>query len=138
MNRHHPYGGGFESSGPRRGFSGPGPDRSHRHQDRGGGPTRGRGFGRGRGNYSNYDGNLSHASYGQGPSQSNMGAYNEYNAQATPQEAYYANNYGAPAPIQFPQGPANGYSQGYAKFEGALEVETEPGYCKGFSFPKVI
>jgi hypothetical protein len=138
MNRHHPYGGNFESSGSRRGgFSGPGPDRPHRHQDRGGGPTRGRGFGRGRGNYSGYDGNMSHhTTYD--TSQNDIGAYNDYDSQAASQEAFYANNYGAAVPTQFPPVPPNGYSQGYAKFEGALELETEIGYRKRFSITQVI
>ena len=138
MNRHHPYGGNFESSGSRRGgFSGPGPDRSQRHQDRGGGPTRGRGFGRGRGNYSGYDGNMSHhATYD--TTQNDMGAYNDYDSQVASQESFYANNYGGAAPTQFPPAPPNGYYQGYAKIEGALELETETGYCKGFFQSKVI
>ncbi|KIL71617.1 hypothetical protein M378DRAFT_182993 [Amanita muscaria Koide BX008] len=119
MNRHHPYGGGFEGPGPRRGgFSGPGPDRSNRYQDRGSGHIRGRGFGRGRGNYPSYDGNMSHhATYDQGVSQNNIGAYNEYDSQAATQEPYYGHNYGAATAAQFTQGLSNGYNQGYGKFE---------------------
>ena len=137
MNRHHPY---FEGPGSRRGgFSGLGPDRSHRYQDRGGGPPRGRGFGRGRGNYSNYDGNMSHhATYDQGSSQNDIGAYNEYDSQATSQESYYGSTYGGATSTQFPPGPANGYGQGYGKLEGALEVETELDIVEGFYFLKVI
>ncbi|KAF8641017.1 hypothetical protein AX17_000662 [Amanita inopinata Kibby_2008] len=131
MNRHHPYGGTFESPGIRRGgFSGPGPDRSHRYQDRGG-HTRGRGFGRGRGSFSTYDGNMSHhAVYDQGSSQGDMGAYSDYDSQAASQESYYANNYGGATATQYPSAPANGYSQGYGKYEGALELETEIRYRK--------
>lgn len=129
MNRHHPYGagGGFESPAIRRGGSpsGPGPDRSHRYQDRGGAPTRGRGFGRGRGGYGSFDGSMNPNAYDQGHPQGDMGAYNTYEAQAPPPNPYYqqSNNYGgAPPAAQFTTPPPSaGFSQGYSKFEGALE-----------------
>ena len=119
MNRHHPYGGSFEGQPSRRGGSpsGPGPDRSHRYHDRGGGPPRGRGgFGRGRGGgYSSFDGNMSHDPYDQG--QGDMGGYDAYEGQPQ-QNSYYQNNYGAPsfAPSAAP------YNQDHVKYEGALET----------------
>lgn len=125
MNRHHPYGGSFESPSTRRGGSpsGPGPDRSHhRFQDRGGAPSRGRGFGRGRGGYNNYDNTTmsQHDPYDQGQSQGDMGAYNSYEAQVGTQNPFYQNNYGPPAPFAPPS--AVDYNQGFVKFEGALET----------------
>lgn len=127
MNRHHPYGGGgFEGPAVRRGGSpsGPGPDRSHRYQERGGPPTRGRGgFGRGRGGYGSFDGNMNqHDPYDQGHSQGDMGAYNNYEAQAPPQNTFYQNSYGAPPAAPFPPAPATAYNQDFVKYEGALET----------------
>lgn len=71
-----------------------------------------------------------HATYDS--TQNDIGAYNDYDSQVASQESFYANNYGGAAPTQFPPAPPNGYYQGYAKIEGALELETETGYCKGF------
>jgi hypothetical protein len=127
MNRHHPYGGGYESPSIRRGGSpsGPGPDRSHRFPDRGGGPTRGRGFGRGRGGYGNFDGSMSHGAYDQGPPQGDNGAYSNYEATgATPQDPFYQNSgYGGGPSAQFPPAPPSaGFNQGFGTFEGALET----------------
>jgi transcription initiation factor TFIID subunit 15 len=123
MNRHHPYGGSFESPVTRRGGSpsGPGPDRSHhRFQDRGGAPSRGRGFGRGRGYGGNYDLNMSHDPYDQGQSQGDVGAYNSYEAQAGAQNSFYQSNYGPPAPYAPPS--TADYNQDLITTEGALET----------------
>jgi hypothetical protein len=127
MNRHHPYGGPYDSPATRRGGSpsGPGPDRSHTRfsQDSRGGPPRGRGgFGRGRGGYAGYDGGLGHSAYDQAPPQSDTTAYNNYDS--GPQDPFYQNGgYGGGPPNQFggPSGPTDGYSQGFGNFEGALE-----------------
>ncbi|KXN88923.1 Protein MEI2-like 2 [Leucoagaricus sp. SymC.cos] len=110
MNRHHPYGGNFD--GHRRGGSpsGPGPDRAHRFQERGGGGYRGRGgYGRGRaggrgggGEYGVYEGGIP-GGYDQG---SDVDAYNEYDSQAPPQNSFYQNT-----------GPYASYNQGYGKYE---------------------
>lgn len=124
MNRHHPYGGSFESPGARRGGSpsGPGPDRSHRYQDRGGPPTRGRGFGRGRGGYGSFDGNMSHNDpYDQGNAQGDMGIYNNHEAQAGPQHSFYPNSYATPVPFAPPAADFS-QNQGFVKYEGALET----------------
>jgi len=125
MNRHHPYGGGYENAGPRRGGppgGGFGPDRSHRFQERGG-PPRGRGGfrGRGGGSYGGYGGGV--MPYEQGPPQGDMGGYNSYES-APPQEDDYQNgSYSSGMPGQFgPSTDASGsYDQGYGDFEGALE-----------------
>ncbi|KAF5384968.1 hypothetical protein D9615_001162 [Tricholomella constricta] len=128
MNRHHPYGGGFESATARRGGSpsGPGPDRSHRYPERGGPPTRGRGFGRGRGgSYGSFDGNMSqHDPYDQGHSQGDMPPYSNYEGQAPTQNSYYQNNYGAPpaAPASFAPPHAAAYNQDYVKIEARARV----------------
>lgn len=116
MNRHHPYGGNFDSH--RRGGSpsGPGPDRGHRFQERTGGGYRGRsGYGRGRGSgrggagdYGSYDGGM-HGGYA-----NDMEAYNEYDSQASHQDSYYQNI-----------GSCSSYNQGFGKFEGALMIKTE-------------
>ncbi|KAG6901867.1 hypothetical protein C0995_007093 [Termitomyces sp. Mi166 len=114
MNRHHPYGGGYDSQSARRGGSpsGPGPDRSHRYSDRGGPGMRGRGFGRGRGGYGSYDGNMSqHDPYSS--SQGDMGSYSNYDAPAAPQNYSYQNPYGGP--YASPQDAA--YNQDYSKYE---------------------
>ena len=60
-----------------------------------------------------------HDPYDQGQSQGDMGAYNNYEAQAGSQNSYYQNSYGSTAPFASP--PAVGYNQGFAKIEGALE-----------------
>lgn len=125
MNRHHPYG---DSPMARRGGSppGPGPERTHRFSDyRGGPPTRGRGYGRGRGGsgggagggggYGYYD-NINYGAYDQGPPQGDMG----YSRNA-PQDPYYQSNYDAGPSAPYPAAPSAGYSQGYPKYEGALE-----------------
>ncbi|KAG6911367.1 hypothetical protein DXG01_001038 [Tephrocybe rancida] len=118
MNRHHPYGGGFEPA--RRGGSpnGPGPDRSHRYPERGGPPMRGRGFGRGRGSYGSFDGNISqHDPYDQGQPQGDIGPYSNYEAPA-PQNPYYQNNYGAAPPSASFAPPHDApYNQDYTKNE---------------------
>jgi hypothetical protein len=130
MNRHHPYGGPYDSPARRGGSPpGPGPDRSHHRfpqDNRGGGPPRGRGgFGRGRG-YGGYDGGQGHSAYDQGP------PYNSYDN--GPQDPFYQNTpntgYGGPPP-QFgvPPGPSNDYTQGFNNFEGALEIKTEMMLC---------
>ncbi|RDB29440.1 hypothetical protein Hypma_015966 [Hypsizygus marmoreus] len=134
MNRHHPYGGSFESPVARRGGSpsGPGPDRSHRYQDRGGPPGRGRGFGRGRGGYSSFDGSMSHNDpYDQGHSQGDVGPYNNYEAQVPTQGSYYQNNYGAPpsAPFASPSAGA-AYNQDYVKYEDG----SGPGFSDDGSY----
>lgn len=126
MNRHHPYGGPYDSPGRRGGSpSGPGPDRSYPRfsQDmRGGGPPRGRGGfgGRGRGGYGGYDGGIGHGAYDQGPPQGEMPPYNNYNS--GPQEPFYQNGGygGGPPPNQY--GPPDNFSQGFGNFEGALEL----------------
>ena len=125
MNRHHPYGGAYDSAPVRRGGSppGPGPDRTHhRFSDRGG-PSRGRGFGRGRGgHHGGFDANMSHT-YDQGTPQGDMGAYSNYET-APSQDPYYQNgNYGGVTPAQFgaPTNP-DSYGQGYGTYEGALEL----------------
>jgi hypothetical protein len=136
MNRHHPYGGGYDGPSPRRGGSpiGPGPDRSHRFaHERGGGANRGRGFGRGRGGgggggggggYGNFDTN--YTGYDQGIPQGDNGAFNYDNNLS--QDSYYQNgNYpsGAPAHGQYgTPGPSDAFNQGnqgFGNFEGALE-----------------
>lgn len=88
---------------------------------------RGRGGygGRGRGGYGgSFDGSMSNAGdpYDQVHPQGDMGAsYNNYEAQPGPQNSYYQNNYGAPAP--FPPGPpAPAFNPGFVKYEGALET----------------
>jgi hypothetical protein len=135
MNRHHPYGGGYESpSAPRRGGppTGPGPDRHRFSQDRGGGPGRGRGFGRGRGGagYGNYDANANYSSYDQGIPQGDQSSYSYDNGPAQTQTPFYQapsysatsaplTQYGISAPSDaFSQGNQD---QGYGNFEGALE-----------------
>lgn len=127
MNRHHPYGGGYDGGGRRGGPPGGfGPDRSHRYNDRGGSPSRGRGFGRGRGGGAPYGGGYGGgpAAYDQGPPQGDMG-YNGYDA-GPPQDNYYTNNSngsfsgGMPGQYDSPDA-ASGYDQGYGNYEGALE-----------------
>lgn len=124
VNRHHPYGGGYDAQGGRRGGppGGFGPDRSHRFPDRGG-PSRGRGgFGRGRGGggYGGYDAGV--APYDQGPPQGDLGGYNNYDA--PPQDPYYQNgSYNAAVPDQYGSStdPSTNYDQGYGNtYEGAL------------------
>lgn len=127
MNRHHPYGGAYESPVARRGGAsplGPGPDRTHRFtQERGGAPTRGRGFGRGRGGYGNFDGgSMSSGAYDQGPPQGDMGVYSNYDTPA-PSQDFYQSNYNSGPPPQFPPAPpSTGFNQGFGNFEGALET----------------
>lgn len=130
MNRHHPYGGFEANNGMRRGGaspSGPGPDRSHRYQDRGGPPNRGRGFGRGRGGYGSFDGNMSNrGGHDQAYPQADMGPYNNYEAQGPSQDPYHQNgSYGVGTPSQqYPPGPPSaGFNQqAFGKYEGALEI----------------
>lgn len=129
MNRHHPYGGPYDSPAIRRGGSpsGPGPDRAHSRfsQDiRGGGPPRGRGgFGRGRGGYGGYDGAAGHGAYDQGPPQGDVPPYNNYDN--SPQDSFYQNGYsGGPPPNQY-GGATDSFNQSFGNFEGALEIETE-------------
>ncbi|KAI0639891.1 hypothetical protein C8Q77DRAFT_1083485 [Trametes polyzona] len=129
MNRHHPYGGGYD--GPRRGGPpgnfGPGPDRSHRY-DRGGGP-RGRGFGRGRGgSHGSYGGYGNAAQYDQGPPQGQMGGYNNYQTMP-PQDPFYQNgNYSAPGPGQYNAPDPNGsFDQGYGYEDGAGQNYNQGG-----------
>ncbi|TFK41933.1 hypothetical protein BDQ12DRAFT_696506 [Crucibulum laeve] len=139
MNRHHPYGGSFENiAAPRRGGSpsGPGPDRTHRFQERGGAPFRGRGgFGRGRGGYGSFEGSMSHSGYDQGPPQGDMGPYSDYD-QGAAQNPYYQNqntNYpsGPPAPYAAPP-PSGGYeSQGFGKFEDGAGQNYDDEYSRG-------
>jgi hypothetical protein len=127
MNRHHPYNASFEHSPGRRGNNSPGPgsDRGHRYQDRGGAPFRGRGgFSRGRGGYGNYDtGMNSHNAYDQG--HGDMVPYNNYEPPPSSQQSYYGSNpYADSTPAHFPppSSAQSGYSQGYSKYEGALQL----------------
>lgn len=127
MNRHHPYGGPYDSPARRGGSpSGPGPDRSHQRfsQDNRGGPPRGRGGGLGRGRgYGGYDAAPGHGAYDQGPPQGDVTPYNSYDN--GPQDPFYQNTgySGPPPPVQYggPPGPSDGYNQGFGNFEGALE-----------------
>ncbi|CAL1694305.1 unnamed protein product [Somion occarium] len=129
MNRHHPYGGGYDHSrrgGP--GQGGFGPDRSHRFSDRGG-PSRGRGGYRGgRGgtpSYGGYDGSLA---YDQGPPQGDMGGYTSYDSGA--QDTYYQNgSYNAGMPGQY--GSTTDASGAYDQNYGSYEDGSSQGYGQG-------
>ncbi|THH29352.1 hypothetical protein EUX98_g4839 [Antrodiella citrinella] len=129
MNRHHPYGGGYDGGGRRGGPPGGfGPDRSHRFNDRGG-PSRGRGFGRGRGGQHQYNGggagyDNGPVAYDQGPPQGDMGGYNGYES-GPQQDNYYQSqngNFSGGMPNYSSSDAAGGYDQGYGTYEGALEV----------------
>lgn len=120
MNRHHPYGGSFESPMRRGGSpSGPGPDRPQRFSA----PNRGRGFGRGRGGYGqgSFDGSMNSGAYDQGPP-GDMAPYNNYEAPAAQDPYYQNNNYGAGPPFPANPPPSAGFNQGFGSFEGALET----------------
>ncbi|KDR85611.1 hypothetical protein GALMADRAFT_218705 [Galerina marginata CBS 339.88] len=122
MNRHHPYGTGFDHSPARRGNNSPGPaaDRGHRYLERGGPPSRGRGgFSRGRGGYGSFDNLSNHNAYDQGPTQGDYGGYNNYDAPAANTQSYYqTNSYPDSTPTHFPpSSPPTGYAQAYSKFE---------------------
>ena len=119
MNRHHPYGGGYDGHARRGGPPG-GPDRSNRFSgDRGG--QRGRGGYRGRGggsghqtsNYPSYNEPAPNP-YDQGPMQ---GDYNGYSG-PPPQDPYYQNYppSGPYPPISEQPGPY----QDYPPYEGTL------------------
>ena len=151
MNRHHPYNGSFEHSPGRRGNNSPGPgnDRGHRYQDRGGAPFRGRGgFSRGRGGYGGYDTNLSnHSAYDQGHSSSDVDSYGNYERPPLSSQPpyYHSNPYADTTPSHFapPSSAQSGYGEGYPKYEGALlrlNIESRiakarrsnSGICLGF------
>ncbi|KAF9486353.1 hypothetical protein BDN70DRAFT_902508 [Pholiota conissans] len=129
MNRHHPYNSSFEHSPGRRGNNSPGPgaDRGHRYQDRGGAPFRGRGsYNRGRGGYGSYD-NMSHGAYDQGHNSGDMGPYNNYEPPPSSQQSYYGSNpYADATPAHFPPPPPPGYGQDYPKYEGYDEDRRRP------------
>ena len=120
MNRHHPYGGSFDA--PRRGMSGPGPDRSHPRfsYDRGGSP-RGRGRGRGGHGPPNHFGSGSAGNgYGQSASyeSSTPESYSQWNGGS--QDYYGQNtNYGESYP-PYDDGSGSYNDQGYGSYEGAL------------------
>ncbi|KAL4252486.1 hypothetical protein ABKN59_002711 [Abortiporus biennis] len=113
MNRHHPYGGGYDGPGNRRGGppGGFGPDRSHRFPERGG-PSRGRGgFGRGRGGGygAGYDGLTA---YDQGPPQGDVGSYGY-----EPQDNFYQNgSFNGGIPSQYGSETSGAY-EGYGSYE---------------------
>ncbi|KAH6916618.1 hypothetical protein BKA70DRAFT_1250059 [Coprinopsis sp. MPI-PUGE-AT-0042] len=120
MNRHHPYGApSFEAGPPRRGGSpsGPGPDRSYRHHERGGfrgGGGRGGGGGGGGPGYPPYDnGNMSHG-YDQGSQQ----PYHDYEAPPPPDPYYHQTDYGNPPP----------FSNGYGGYDQKYEDPSGPSY----------
>lgn len=119
MNRHHPYGAPYDGHA-RRGGGGAspaaaGPDRSHRYQDRGGGPPRGRGgYNRGRGGgYSSYDGASMSSAYEQNPTP----PYSDYEAPPPGPNPYFQSNNSYGDLSQY--NGASGY-EGYDKYEGAL------------------
>ncbi|TCD65469.1 hypothetical protein EIP91_002587 [Steccherinum ochraceum] len=137
MNRHHPYGGGYDGGGRRGGPPGGfGPDRSHRFNDRGG-PSRGRGFGRGRGG-PHYGGGYDNAPlpYEQGPPQGDMGGYNSYES-GPPQDNYYQNQNGSfngGMPAQYGSSDmSGGYDQGYGNHEdgSGYYEQGQGGYARG-------
>lgn len=125
MNRHHPYGGGYDGPPNRRGGPGgafgPGLDRHHRFSERGG-PSRGRGGfrggrGGGGGSYGAYE------SYDQGPPQGDMGGYNSYES-GPPQEPFYGNgsfDAGMGQYGQQQQSDSGDFDEGFGNYEGALE-----------------
>ncbi|KAF6754305.1 hypothetical protein DFP72DRAFT_899927 [Ephemerocybe angulata] len=130
MNRHHPYNASFDGP-PRRGGSPAGhagPDRSHRHQDRGGGAGfRGRGGfnNRGRGGgYSSYDGaNMSNA-YDQS---SQSQPYTDYEVQPPGPSAYFQSN---------TYGDGSHYNNGAPGYEAYDKYEDGPppqGYDTDFN-----
>lgn len=114
--RHHPYGSVPENPN-RRTTPGPGPDRQHRYQDRGGPPGRGRGYGRGRGGYhNNYETNNVNDDYSLHGQPQQEHSYNNYGAQGPGQEPHYSSYPPGPT-YQYPAA----YDQGYPQYEGALE-----------------
>jgi hypothetical protein len=66
-----------------------------------------------------------HGAYDQGHSQGEMGGYNSYEHPPSAQQPYYSgNSYADSTPAHFlPSAPQSaGYTQGYPKFEGALQL----------------
>ncbi|KAJ8503597.1 hypothetical protein ONZ45_g10731 [Pleurotus djamor] len=124
MNRHHPYGGGYDGPPNRRGGHPGGPDRPHRWQDRGGGNHRGRGNrGRGDGNYGSghnyYDGNYNNA-YDQPPPQGDI-----YSS-GSQENTFYQNDYGNGSSSSYSNGP-NNYNQGFGDYEAERARERLQG-----------
>ncbi|KAF9786734.1 hypothetical protein BJ322DRAFT_1099219 [Thelephora terrestris] len=123
MNRHHPYGGGYENPGRRGGPPGGGPERAHRFNGDRGGP-RGRGGYRGRGGgpshqpptYPSYN-DPGPTPYDQGHMQAD---YNGYGGPPPPppQDPYYQ-TYPPAAPYP-PVAEQPGPYQDYPAYEGGF------------------
>ncbi|CAK5280369.1 unnamed protein product [Mycena citricolor] len=131
MNRHHPYGGGYDNNNSRRGGGpvGAGPERTPRFAGRGRG--RGRGGGGGGGGYDHHSNNMSNGGggggYGPPPSDLSMGGpYMNYGG--PPQDAYYQNTGYSQGPPQY--AGQNQQNQGYRNYnEGSADPA---GYNQGY------